>query len=84
MCIRDSSDAVLVVGYDANNVVLYDPAMGQTYKRTTADADEMFFNAGNIFSVSYTHLHHAADRGWKNGDLSADRCDGTAGDYFSV
>jgi len=23
--------------------------MGQTYKRTTADADEMFFNAGNIF-----------------------------------
>lgn len=37
-----SSDAVLVVGYDANNVVLYDPAMGQTYKRTTADADEMF------------------------------------------
>ena len=43
-----SSDAVLVVGYDANNVVLYDPAMGQTYKRTT-DADEMFFNAGNIF-----------------------------------
>lgn len=44
-----SSDAVLVVGYDANNVVLYDPAMGQTYKRTTADADEMFFNAGNIF-----------------------------------
>ena len=44
-----SNDAVLVVGYDANNVVLYDPAMGQTYKRTTADADEMFFNAGNIF-----------------------------------
>ena len=44
-----SSAAVLVVGYDANNVVLYDPAMGQTYKRTTADADEMFFNAGNIF-----------------------------------
>ena len=32
-----------------NNVVLYDPAVGQTYKRTTADADEMFFNAGNIF-----------------------------------
>lgn len=44
-----SNDAVLVVGYDANNVVLYDPAVGQTYKRTTADADEMFFNAGNIF-----------------------------------
>lgn len=37
-----SNDAVLVVGYDANNVVLYDPAMGQTYKRTIADADEMF------------------------------------------
>ena len=44
-----SNDAVLVVGYDANNVVLYDPAMGETYKRTIADADEMFFNAGNIF-----------------------------------
>lgn len=44
-----SNDAVLVVGYDANNVVLYDPAVGQTYKWTTADADEMFFNAGNIF-----------------------------------
>ena len=44
-----SNDAVLVVGYDANNVVLYDPAMGQTYKRTIADADEMFFNAGKKF-----------------------------------
>ena len=44
-----SNDAVLVVGYDANNITLYDPTIGTTYKRTITDANEMFFNAGNIF-----------------------------------
>ena len=44
-----SNDAVLVVGYDANSITLYDPTIGTTYKRTITDANEMFFNAGNIF-----------------------------------
>lgn len=44
-----SNEAVLVIGYDANNVVLYDPSTDSAYKRTISDADEIFFNAGSIF-----------------------------------
>lgn len=48
-----SNDAVLVIGYDSSNVVIYDPAMGMTYRKLLADADEMFGNAGNVF---FTYL----------------------------
>lgn len=47
------SAAVLVVGYDNSGVVIYDPAMGTTYRELLADADEMFADAGNIF---FTYL----------------------------
>ena len=42
-------DAVLVIGYDANNVVLYNPLTGTSYKQAITDADTMFENAGNVF-----------------------------------
>lgn len=48
-----SDDAVLVIGYDSSNVVIYDPALGMTYRKTLEDADEMFENAGNVF---FTYL----------------------------
>lgn len=48
-----SNDAVLVVGYDSSNVVIYDPAMGMTYRKAIDDADEMFEAAGNVF---FTYL----------------------------
>lgn len=48
-----SSDAVLVIGYDNNNVVIFDPGMGTTYRKSIAEADEIFANAGNVF---FTYL----------------------------
>ncbi len=48
-----SNDAVLVVGYDSTSVVIYDPAMGTTYRKPLEDADEIFGNAGNVF---FTYL----------------------------
>lgn len=48
-----SSDAVLVVGYDNSNVMIYDPVQKTTYRRTMSDAAELFSNAGNVF---FTYL----------------------------
>lgn len=47
------SDAVLVIGYDASTVTIFDPAVGTSHKMTMEDADEQFKNAGNIF---FTYL----------------------------
>lgn len=44
-----SNDAVLVVGYDSTSVVIYDPAIGMTYRKPIEEADEIFENAGNVF-----------------------------------
>jgi uncharacterized protein YvpB len=44
-----NTDALLVVGYDASNVFLYDPLTGETEKTGTEDATELFRNAGNVF-----------------------------------
>ncbi len=48
-----SNDAVLVIGYDSSGIVIYDPAMGTTYRKPLADADELFGAAGNIY---FTYL----------------------------
>lgn len=48
-----SDDAVLVVGYDNNNVIIFDPSLQTTYRRNMSDAVEMFANAGNVF---FTYL----------------------------
>ena len=44
-----SDEAVLVVGYDSSSVIIYDPMIQTTYRRSLSDADEMFANAGNVF-----------------------------------
>lgn len=44
-----SNDAVLVIGYDSTSVVIYDPAIGMTYRKPIEEADETFGNAGNVF-----------------------------------
>lgn len=46
---RNSTDAVLVTGYDAQNVILYDPLQNTSDKMGLLDAAEMFGNAGNLF-----------------------------------
>lgn len=45
--------AVLIVGYDANNVVIFDPTLGTTRKQASDEADRIFSEAGNVF---FTYL----------------------------
>ncbi len=48
-----SDTAVLIVGYDANNISVYDPELGMTYRKTIDEADEWFGDAGKVF---FTYL----------------------------
>lgn len=45
----DTDDAVLIVGYDASHITIYDPIKDATYRKSIVDADEIFANAGSIF-----------------------------------
>lgn len=49
----NSSDYVVIVGYDFYNVVLFNPMTGETYKHGQEEAGEMFKNAGNKFIVAH-------------------------------
>lgn len=53
LAMKDDTQAVLVVGYDALNVWLYDPQAGGIEKRTIEDAAEMFEQAGGSFLAFY-------------------------------
>ena len=46
---KSNVDAVLIVGYDANSVIVQDPLEGEAKKVEQAEAEEMFRNAGNVF-----------------------------------
>lgn len=46
---KSDTDAVLVVGYDSQNVILYNPLDNTLDKVGMGDAGEMFENAGNVF-----------------------------------
>lgn len=48
-----SNEAVLVVGYDANNVIIFDSSSGNNFKQSITEADEVFKGAGNVF---FTYL----------------------------
>lgn len=48
-----AQSAVLVIGYDSNNISIFDPELGTVYRRSISDADVMFANAGNVF---FTYL----------------------------
>lgn len=45
----NATEAVLVVGYDAQNVYLFNPLMGKAEKMGMKDASGMFKSAGNVF-----------------------------------
>lgn len=49
MAITDTQQAVLIVGYDAVNVWLYDPQAAATVKKTIEEADAQFLAAGGIY-----------------------------------
>jgi hypothetical protein len=41
--------AVLIVGYDAANIFVYDPITDETTRMSSDDAGEYFGNLGNVF-----------------------------------
>lgn len=45
----DPNTAVLLVGYDSGNVIIYDTSLGQNYKMSFSDAETYFAEAGNVF-----------------------------------
>lgn len=49
-----SNDAVLLVGYDANSVTIFDSLQGSNYRKNITEAEEMFAGAGNVF---FTYLN---------------------------
>lgn len=44
-----NNEAVLIVGYDEHNVILYNPQTNATYKMGQQDSNTMFQSAGNVF-----------------------------------
>jgi hypothetical protein len=44
-----SSNAVLIVGYDSNGVILFDPVLGTTHRESLTEAENIFSAAGNVF-----------------------------------
>ena len=45
----DANEAVLLIGYDANYVSIYDPIVNKTYRKNITDADEIFAESGSVF-----------------------------------
>lgn len=46
---KSNTDAVLIVGYDSSQVIIYDPTTETTEKKPMEETAAMFANAGNIF-----------------------------------
>lgn len=44
-----NNEAMLIVGYDEHNTILYDPATNTTRKMGLQDSDTLFREAGNVF-----------------------------------
>jgi hypothetical protein len=44
-----ATDAVLLVGYDADSVTIFNPTTGTTSKQSIKEATETFRQSGNVF-----------------------------------
>ena len=44
-----NNEAMLIVGYDEHNTILYNPDSNTTYKMGLQDSNAMFEAAGNVF-----------------------------------
>ena len=51
--LEEKNQAVLLIGYDASYVSLYDPMKNITYRKKIEEANEMFASAGSVF---FTYL----------------------------
>lgn len=54
-----SDDAVLIIGYDASSLIIFDPEIGVNYREKLETADELFGRAGSIF---FTYLKDESDK----------------------
>ena len=50
--IGENGESLLIIGYDAANITVYNPVNGSTYKKGLNDATAEFEAAGNVF-ISY-------------------------------
>ena len=50
--IKGNGDAVVITGYNANSITVYEPSSGKYKTYSQKDAEKMFEEAGNIF-ISY-------------------------------
>lgn len=55
IAMKNDTDAVLIIGYDAFNITVVDPQLRRTMKIGLKDATAMFKDAGNIFFSYYTN-----------------------------
>lgn len=53
-----SSEAVLIIGYDSNHLVIFNPKLSMNYREKLEDADDLFENAGSIF---FTYLRNESN-----------------------
>ena len=49
LALKDAETAVLIIGFNQQNVVLMDPETGKIYKKGLNDSREMFEENGNCF-----------------------------------
>lgn len=49
-----SSEAVLITGYDATGIYIYEPSLGMTRKELSEEAEQRFSHSGNVF---FTYLN---------------------------
>ena len=47
-----SNNALLIIGYDASNIIVYHPDSDRYSKMSTDEASALFEEAGNVF-ISY-------------------------------
>lgn len=55
LALKDSGEAVLIIGFNQQNVVLFEPKTGKIYKKGMNDSREMFEENGNNF-VTYARV----------------------------
>ena len=49
MAITDTKEAVLIVGYDPQNIIYYEPGQNALKRAGINDSSAMFADAGNLF-----------------------------------
>jgi hypothetical protein len=54
--VKSRTEAVVITGYSANNVTVYEPSTGKYKSYALKDAEKMFEETGNIF-LSYVKEH---------------------------